>query len=143
MVEMVGDSVGGAGEALFGRPWTDASVAEAASPPELYDVEIPISPPLLYQIGFNAHKEAVEVGGVYDDKIVAVAVYDRPWDGPEEPGGARVLGTIYISSRFDRVYRIEVWPGNGGTIDGMLATLRRLAGGEPEPAAGPGYADAP
>ena len=102
--------------------------ASTDRPPEIYDVDIPIPPELLYHVGINAHRHDVQIGGVYDDKIVAVAVYDRPWPAPRDPGAARLLGTIYVSTRTDRVYRIEVNPDAGGTFDDLLTHLERLTG---------------
>ena len=119
-----------------------ASPHGAACPPEVHDVDIPISPPLLYRVGLNAQRGAVEVGGIYDDKIVAVAVYDRPWAAADEPGAARVLGTIYFSSRTDRVYRIEVNPEAGGTFDDLLTALERLTGLTPDDPLSAPFADA-
>ena len=106
--------------------------AGPARSPEIYDVDIPIPPELLAHMGTNAHRHDVQIGGVYDDKIVAVAVYDRPWPARSDPGAARLLGTIYVSTRTDRVYRIEVNPGAGGTFDDLLTHLERLTGLAPE-----------
>ena len=104
-----------------------------ADPPEHYDVDIPIAPELLLRMGITAQRHGVEAGGVYDDKIVAVAVYDRPWTVPGAPGAARLLGTIYVSTRTDRVYRIELDPATGATFDDLLAHLERLTGLAPGP----------
>lgn len=106
---------------------------DALSPtvaPILHDVDIPITPGLLYQLGRRTQQEDVEVGGVYDDKIAAIAVYDRPWASPQDPGNARILGVIYLSTRTNRVYRIEVNPETGATRDDLLDHLRHLI--EPE-----------
>ncbi len=94
--------------------------------PKLYAVDIPISPALLYQLGRRTQHEDVEAGGVYDDKIAAVAVYDRPWLSAKDPGPARILGVIYLSTRTNRVYRIEVNPETGATIDAILSHLEHL-----------------
>jgi len=105
---------------------------EPAPPPEHHDVDIPIAPELLLRVGLNAQRHGLDQGGVYDDKIAAVAVYDRPWSTPKEPGAARLLGTIYVSTRSDRVYRIELNPTAGATFDDLLAHLERLTGLVPD-----------
>ena len=117
----------------------DATMTHAATlddplPIEAHPVDIPVPPALLYRVGLNAQRQGVEVGGIYDDKIVAIAVYDRPWSSATHPGAARVIGTIYFSSRTDRVYRIEIDHANGGTYERLLDELERLTG----VAAGPG-----
>ncbi len=94
--------------------------------PLLYAVDIPITPALLYQLGRRTQHEDVEAGGIYDDKIAAVAVYDRPWLSPKDPGPARILGVIYLSTRTNRVYRIEVNPETGATVDAILGHLKHL-----------------
>ena len=98
--------------------------------PVMHDVDIPITPGLLYQLGRRTQQEDVEAGGVYDDKIAAIAVYDRPWASPKDPGNARFLGVIYLSTRTNRVYRIEVNPETGATRDDLLDHFRHLI--EPE-----------
>lgn len=105
---------------------------DGAPPAELYPADIPVPPALLYRVGLNAIRQAVDAGGCYDDKIVAIAVYDRPWAAAGDPGPANVLGTIYFSCRTDRVYRIEVNPAAGGTYERMLDELEHLTGLLPE-----------
>lgn len=127
----------GAPNAVSPRPGEDTVLAasivpEPAPPPEHHDVDIPLAPALLLRLGANAQRHDVAHGGPYDDKIAAVAVYDRPWSTPREPGAARLLGTIYVSTRTDRVYRIEVNPSSGATFDDLLAHLERLTGLAPE-----------
>jgi len=115
------------------RPAEDTLLAASvlpnpAPPPEHHDVDIPLAPELLLRLGANAQRHDVAHGGPYDDKIAAVAVYDRPWSTPREPGAARLLGTLYVSTRTDRVYRIELNPTTGATFDDLLAHLERLTG---------------
>ncbi len=108
-------------------PLVSPVAAESLSDgPTLYAVDIPIPPALLYQLGRRTQHEDVEAGGVYDDKIAAIAVYDRPWLNPEDPGPARILGVIYLSTRTNRVYRIEVHPETGGTVEALLTHLEHL-----------------
>ena len=110
-------------------PFTRSGNAPSGGP-EMHAVDISISPGLLYQLGRRTQHEDVEAGGIYDDKIAAVAVYDRPWLGPKDPGPARVLGVIYLSTRTNRVYRIEVNPDTGATVDALLAHLDHLTSPE-------------
>lgn len=106
------------------------STSSHSSTPESYDVEIPISADLFIMLGRRSQQLGVDTGGVYDDRIMAVAVYDRPWETSLGPGDACLLGMIHVSTRFDRVFRIEVYPENGGTFDKMLSHLERLVGFE-------------
>ena len=138
----MGDMVGGDWGSIESGAKVQATDGDPVPATEIYTVDIPVNPALTYRIGLNAQREAVESGGVYDDQIVAVAVYDRPWADPEDPGGARIVGTIYLSSRTNRVYRIDVEPAAGGTLERLLEAFGRLTEQTPRPLVAPDLPEA-
>jgi len=95
---------------------------------EAHEVDIPLPPTLFYGVGRRAQAAGVDTGGVYDDKLATIAVYDRPWAAPDDRGSARLAGMIFVSTRTDRVERIEVNAGSGATLDDLLAHLEHLTG---------------
>ncbi len=95
---------------------------------EIHPVDIPIPPALLLRMGVNAQGMDVEIGGIYDDKISTMAIYDRPWRNDQTPGEARLIGMIFISTRTDQVFRIEAYPEAGGSFEVILAHLETLLG---------------
>ena len=101
---------------------------EASHGPEFYELDIPVAPDLLRQVDVTARLHDVADGGVYDAQTLTVAVYDRPWLMPDEPGSARMIGMLHLSLRTGRVYRVEVHPEAGGTFEAMLTHLERLTG---------------
>ncbi|MDQ3043547.1 MAG: hypothetical protein M3R06_00125 [Chloroflexota bacterium] len=107
-------------------PAVHESVTEFSA--EIHPVEIPIPPALLMRMGVNAQRLDVEYGGIYDDKISTLAIYDRPWRNDQIPGEARLIGMIFISTRTERVFRIEAYPETGGSFDVILAHLETLLG---------------
>ena len=95
---------------------------------EMHEVAIPLPPDLFYAVGRSSEREGVTRGGVYDDALAAVEVYDRPWPGPGDRGDARLLGIILVSTRTDRVERIVVNAAAGATLDDLLSHLEHLIG---------------
>jgi hypothetical protein len=81
---------------------------------EMHEVAIPLPPDLFYAVGRSSEREGVARGGVYDDALAAVEVYDRPWPGPGDRGDARLLGIILVSA--------------GATLDDLLSHLEHLIG---------------
>ena len=96
--------------------------------PEFHEVDIPVAGSLLDRVAATAARADVARGGFYDAQIRTVAVYDRPWPTPNHPGTAQLLGMIHLSTRTERVYRIEVYPDTGASFDDLLTHLERLMG---------------
>ena len=94
--------------------------------PEFHEVDIPVTQSLLDRVSDTAVREDVARGGRYDAQIRTVAVYDRPWPTPDHAGTAQLLGMIHLSTRTERVFRIEVYPDAGASFDDLLTHLERL-----------------